>query len=77
MPTVTCCHPRACSLATRSLSAACASGVSRSGLPKKVLSECATWKLPSHGMRNEILASKQKNEKYVPLTCRRDEGRRG
>ena len=31
----------------------------------------------THGMRNEILVSKQKNEKYVPLTCRRDEGRRG
>ncbi len=31
----------------------------------------------AHGMRNEVLASKQKNERYVPLTCRRDDGKRG
>jgi hypothetical protein len=31
----------------------------------------------AHGMRNEIVASKQKNERYVPLTCRRDDGKRG
>ena len=31
----------------------------------------------AHGMRNEILASKQKNEKDVSLTCRQDEGKRG
>jgi len=30
-----------------------------------------------HGMRNEILASKQKNEEYVPLTCQWDDGKRG
>jgi len=28
-------------------------------------------------MRNEILASKQKNEEYVPLTCHWDDGKRG
>jgi len=28
-------------------------------------------------MRNEILASKQKNEGYVPLTCGWDDGKRG
>jgi hypothetical protein len=28
-------------------------------------------------MRNEILASKQKDERYVPLTCRRYDGKRG
>ena len=31
----------------------------------------------AHGMRNEILASKQKNEEYVPLTCHWDDGKRG
>jgi len=31
----------------------------------------------AHGMRNEILASKQKNEGHVPLNCRRDDGKRG
>jgi hypothetical protein len=33
--------------------------------------------LNAHGMRNEIVASKQKNEEYVPLTCRWDDGKRG
>jgi len=28
-------------------------------------------------MGNEILASKQKNEGYVPLTCHWDDGKRG
>jgi hypothetical protein len=37
----------------------------------------ASWRPTAHGIRNEILAGEQKNEKHVPLTYRRDEGRRG
>ncbi len=31
----------------------------------------------THGIRNEIVASKQKSEEHVPSTCRQNEGRRG
>ena len=31
----------------------------------------------AHGIRNEIVASKQKSEEHVPSTCRQNEGRRG
>ena len=39
--------------------------------------EQPSWTRSTHGMRNEILASKQKDERYVPLTCRRYDGKRG
>jgi hypothetical protein len=32
--------------------------------------------IEAHGMRNEITASEQRDEGYVPLTCRRDGGKR-
>lgn len=36
-----------------------------------------SWSHAAHGMRNEIVASEQKNEEYVPLTCCWDDGKRG
>src|SRR6266487_5605932 len=35
------------------------------------------WTEATHVIRNEIEASKQKRERYIPLTYRQNEGRRG
>src|SRR5258708_13684225 len=61
----------------RSTSSALASATSMATQKGTAVPRGASAPPSAHGMRNEILASGQKNEKDVPLTCRGDEGKRG